>query len=76
MGRSRSLGTHLALTHGLIALLGCAISGGLLALFLPTIYLRQHEDHLLRQAEGVAGPAVDFAAAIIDITDQGVVEVF
>jgi signal transduction histidine kinase len=54
MHRTRRLAFHLALSHGVVALLGCAFLAVLLALALPGIYVRERQEALVRSAEDLA----------------------
>jgi len=54
MRRARGLSVQLVLSHGLVALLGCAFLAALLALLLPGVYVNQRQEALVDKAQDLA----------------------
>ncbi len=62
MSRQRTLAAHLALTHALVALLGCALLAVLVVVLVPRLYLAQRQQALRQQAAELAAEAAPWLA--------------
>lgn len=62
MSRQRTLAAHLALTHALVALLGCALLAVLVVALVPRLYLAQRQQALRQQAGALAAEAAPWLA--------------
>jgi signal transduction histidine kinase len=64
MRKARGLAVQLVLSHGAVALLGCAFLAGLLALLLPGVYVNQRQEVLVDKAQDLAEDIAPWLAGV------------